>query len=580
MPTPRAHRPWWSDWRAPSLAAAISLLCASFGVFSLPPLDRDESRFAQASLQMLETGDFVRIKLQQEPRNKKPAGIYWLQAASTAIFSTPEARAIWSYRLPSVLAAVLTTLFAFHAGVRLVGREAAALGVILLAASVLLSTEGMIAKTDAALSACVAGALWALSALRTRQDHEAGRGSALGFWAALAAGVLIKGPIAPMIAVLALITLAFWERRWAWAKPLLWPPGLGLFVGMLAPWLIAITIATDGRFFADALGADMGAKLAKGAEGHGAPPGLHLLLLPLLGFPLTLGLIPAARLAWTALRSNSRHDGPGLEGVRFLCAWIAPSWFVFELAPTKLAHYALPLYAAVALLVGSGLLRQWRSSARPWASLALFASAAMLLLAVCAAASTLLYGDPAGGVRRALQTTLTLGPPTLLALGLLAFVRSPAKAVLLSAGVSAMLLFAARERIAPEARQVLVAQQASQALERLQLHPRLSQASAPLLAVGFSEPSFVFLTRTDTRLGTGTQAARLAKAGEAALVESRERRSFETALQDRGLCFQPLGLPVMGLNYSKGDPVQLQPGRIRNLSEFTPPHAQPSEQAQ
>ena len=77
------------------------------GFFTLPPLDRDESRFAQATKQMLETGDFVSIKLQDQPRDKKPVGIYWLQALSTDVLSSPEARQIWAYRVPSLLGAML-----------------------------------------------------------------------------------------------------------------------------------------------------------------------------------------------------------------------------------------------------------------------------------------------------------------------------------------------------------------------------------------------------------------------------------------------------------------------------------------
>src|SRR5437867_5346313 len=84
------------------LLAALCLLLYLPGIASIPPLDRDEARFAQATRQMLESGDFLRIRFQDEARNKKPAGIYWLQAASVAAFSTPESNAIWPYRLPSV----------------------------------------------------------------------------------------------------------------------------------------------------------------------------------------------------------------------------------------------------------------------------------------------------------------------------------------------------------------------------------------------------------------------------------------------------------------------------------------------
>ena len=48
----------------------------------LPPLDRDESRYMQSTLQMIETGDFLNISFLDTTRNKKPPGIYWIQAAS------------------------------------------------------------------------------------------------------------------------------------------------------------------------------------------------------------------------------------------------------------------------------------------------------------------------------------------------------------------------------------------------------------------------------------------------------------------------------------------------------------------
>ncbi|MBP7648973.1 MAG: glycosyltransferase family 39 protein, partial [Phenylobacterium sp.] len=70
---------WSRGWRGPALAALIAFLAGLPGVFAVPPLDRDESRFAQATAQMLETGDFVVIRFQNEPRFKKPVGIYWLQ---------------------------------------------------------------------------------------------------------------------------------------------------------------------------------------------------------------------------------------------------------------------------------------------------------------------------------------------------------------------------------------------------------------------------------------------------------------------------------------------------------------------
>src|SRR5215475_15761710 len=101
---------WTTGFRPYALLIGLCLLLYLPGIASIPPLDRDEARFAQASRQMLETGDFLRIRFQDEARNKKPAGIYWLQAASVSAFSTAASDAIWPYRLPSLIGAMAAAL--------------------------------------------------------------------------------------------------------------------------------------------------------------------------------------------------------------------------------------------------------------------------------------------------------------------------------------------------------------------------------------------------------------------------------------------------------------------------------------
>ena len=59
----------------------FSLLMTVSGLASMPPIDRDESRFVQATKQMAESGDYVDIRFQEDVRYKKPVGVYWLQSA-------------------------------------------------------------------------------------------------------------------------------------------------------------------------------------------------------------------------------------------------------------------------------------------------------------------------------------------------------------------------------------------------------------------------------------------------------------------------------------------------------------------
>src|SRR5471030_1476034 len=142
-------------WRPWLLLVALCFCLFLPGIAAMPPLDRDEARFMQATRQMVQSGDLLQIRFQDEARNKKPAGIYWLQAASVALLSTPASVAAWPYRLPSLLGATLSVLMTFAFGARLFGRQAALAGAALLASSLLLVAEAHLAKTDAMLLATV-----------------------------------------------------------------------------------------------------------------------------------------------------------------------------------------------------------------------------------------------------------------------------------------------------------------------------------------------------------------------------------------------------------------------------------------
>jgi 4-amino-4-deoxy-L-arabinose transferase-like glycosyltransferase len=547
-----------AGWRAWALIAALTVAAALPGLFSIPPLDRDESRFAQASAQMLETGDFVRIRLQDEPRNKKPIGAYWAQAASVALVSDAAAREIWAYRLPSVLGAVTAALATFWAGIALVGRRAAFFGACLLGASVLLSTEAMIAKTDALLAGATTLAMAALARLHA---GVGGARTALVFWAALAAGVLLKGPITPMVAGLAVASLLAWERRRDWlARALDWR-GPALAAAIVAPWAFAIALDSGGAFYAQSFGGDIAPKLFLGGDDHqGAPPGAHLALLPFLFFPATAALAPALAAAWRAIRAPAAD--PTHKPVRFLVAWAAPTWLVFEIAATKLVHYTLPAYPALALLAGAGFLF-WFDRRRLWL-VASFVAGGLGLVAVCAYAATLAPGDASSALRRAVQAAVVAGG--LLAMGAVAIaVARRAEVALVAALAAALALtFTARERVAPEARTVFLAREVMQTIVREGLHVA---KDFPLLSVGFREPSLVFMAGTGTILRQGAGAAEAAAPGQTVVVDARERPAFETGLAARGLAFTPAGAAIRGANYSNGERVTLQVGRIGLLEE-------------
>src|SRR5215472_11544404 len=294
---------------------------------------------------MLESDDFLRIRFQDEPRNKKPAGVYWLQAASVDLFSTPASTAIWPYRLPSLLGALVAVLLTFGFGQAWVGREAAFWGSTLLAASLGLTVEAHLAKTDAVLLATVMAAQGALGEIyrRSRNDEPTGLALPLVFWIAQGVGLLVKGPVTLLVSLLAGGALALADRNARWLKRLHFFWGMPVALLIAGPWLIAIMVATEGGFAGESLGKDLLGKLIHGQESHGAPPGYYLVLALVTFWPGSLALAGAARLAWR------RRTEPV---VRFLIAWIVPFWLLMEVIPTKLPHYVLPAYPALALLAG------------------------------------------------------------------------------------------------------------------------------------------------------------------------------------------------------------------------------------
>jgi 4-amino-4-deoxy-L-arabinose transferase-like glycosyltransferase len=534
-------------WRPYALLALLCLGLYLPGLANLPLTDRDEARFAQASRQMLETHDLVAIRFQEEARNKKPAGIYWLQAASVGLFSDAGSNAIWPYRLPSLLGATAAVLMSFGMGARLAGRKAAFIGAGLLAGSLGVGVEAHLAKTDAVLLACVTAAQLALA--RTYLDAQAGvrapLGIALLFWAALALGILIKGPVAPLVAALTIVALTASERRARWLKELRPLAGIILLLFIVLPWLIAISRATEGQFLSDSLGQDFLGKLIGAQESHGAPP-LYYLVLLLIGFwPGTLFLGPAIAWGWRQRRSAPE---------RFLIAWAVPFWIVLELVPTKLPNYLLPAYPALALMTGAALVAAGEQRLLSWRTLdrgvIVLWSLASLGLAVALALVPLRFGPGAlaGGAVTAL-VMLYFGQRLLRRSW-----RGFAPGLAIRATVMALLVLAVGFEFVAPALDALWLSRSAAALIAGAGVPQ----GVPLAIAGDAEPSLVFLLGTKTKLVSGDAAADyLASTPNArALVETRSAAAFSAALAAHDLKPQPLGR-VAGLDYSNGHGMEL-----------------------
>lgn len=524
-------------WRGRLFAALVALVAGLPGLIILPALDRDEARFAQSTAQMLETGDFVDIRYQDQARAGEPIGLHWLQAASVSAFSSTEARRIWAYRLPSLLGAMLAAAACAWGAAAFFGPGAGCLAGAMLGGCLILSTEAGIAKTDALLCGATTLALAALARLyaATRdQVQPANATTRLVFWLALALVVLDKGLAGLVVVGLTGLALWGWDRRAPWARGLGWIWGLILLAALVGPWLAAVTIRTDGLAWSGGPPID----LAGVGPGGRAPLGLHILASPFLLFPFA-ALLPAALVeAWKA-RSE--------PGPRFALCWLIPNWLVLEAQPVRLVHDALPLYGALAWLAAFAL-------AKPLGRLSRLAGAAVsvlaaLALAVAAAVLASRYGGPGAGVAAAIAGLTALGAGVAGALAMAPRIRLRALALAGALGVVAHAVVVAG--LAPRLAPLWLSEGVVAVLDRSGLNPRKGLTPGPVTVIGYAEPSLVFALGTETELGDVDDAAEAISEGRPVVVERSVAADFRGALADGGLKASLTG-QVDGLDYVDG----------------------------
>lgn len=526
---------------APLILVVLSLALFAPGLMQVPPLDRDEPRFAQASKQMVESRDFIDIRFQDEARHKKPIGIYWLQAAAVEASGLGADAPIWVYRLPSLLGAMLSVLLTYWIARAFTGPRAAFVAGLLVASALLLGVEARLAKTDAVLLATILAGQGALA--RIWLDRAARRHPLMAalFWVSLALAVLVKGPVAPMVLGLTIAALCLVKREAGWLKALYPARGLVAFVLIVAPWFVAIYLQTEGAFFAEAVGKDLLGKVATGQESHGAPPLTHLAAALASFWPLPAFLLlalPGVLRSWRAPMTL------------FLLAWVLPTWVIFELTATKLPHYTMPLLPALAILA-AGLLaeaeaapgRAWR-----WGAAALF-TLPLVGVALANVVAPIYLGawpSPPGAILAALALIPGLAAAHRLHAG-------AAVSALPGAMAGAFLMIVATWGFTmPALSPIWISPRLAEAADRVAACPNPQVASA-----GFNEPSYVFLQGTDTLLTTAEAAAAHlleapAGACRVAVVESHGEERFLEALKEGGAPQEISSDRVRGLNINGG----------------------------
>jgi 4-amino-4-deoxy-L-arabinose transferase-like glycosyltransferase len=358
--------------------ALLFFSCVLFhviGTWSLPLIDRDEPRFAEASREMIERDDYIVPYFNNQLRLDKPPLTYWAQVASYGIFGEND----FAARFPSALAAAVTALLILAWGCKIGGEKLGWYAAIIFTLSLQTFVHAKAAVADMLLVLFVTRAHWSgyelIKLSRSEADSTSQRFSDLtihrsSFWwwtfyVSLAVGFLAKGPIAwtPLLTVGAIIVSA---RDRQLARRFKFVRGILLMLTMIALWAIPALIATQGEFFTVGIGRHVIGRSLATMEGHGANSiGMYVLLLPFYFvtvfvsfFPWSIKLPWLTRKLWRETKTgvDTPHGHRSID--RYLVAGIGIVFIIFTLVSTKLPHYTLPAFPLLALL----LARHWGSA--------------------------------------------------------------------------------------------------------------------------------------------------------------------------------------------------------------------------
>ena len=318
------------------LIALAALLLFGCRAASMPLFDLDEGAFSEATREMLASGDWLMTWLNGQPRYDKPILIYWLQSLSVLGFGMRE----FAFRLPSILCATGWVLLVHQFTLERYGRTAALFAAMTLALSLMVGVIGHAATADALLNLCIAGAL--LDAFRWLEAPR--RGLLLRVFAWLALGTLTKGPVAVAVPLAVTLLHSLWcGRLRLWLRAVFDPAGIALYLLIVLPWILALSLRDGGDFLRHFLFDHNIGRYSQTLQHHGGQVWYYLLWLPLILLPFT-GLLPRVLLQAVRERDDSFN--------RYALICFGLVFLLFSFSSTQLPHYVL--YGCTPLFVLMG----------------------------------------------------------------------------------------------------------------------------------------------------------------------------------------------------------------------------------
>jgi len=345
------------------LLAGFCAFLFLYGLGQFGLIGADEPRYAQVAREMLQRHDWITPVLYGQPWLEKPPLYYWQAMIAYSIFGVSD----WAARLPSVLNATLLVLAIyiflrrFRPGFDLAGFDLARFdldGALIAASSV-----GMIGYARAASMDMALTAAFTLAMLGWWVWRESGKKIYLAaFYGFVALGMLAKGPVAPLLAVLVIVVYATAVREFRLILKTLWLPGIVLFCAIALPWYFAVQMRNPDFFHAFIIQHNLD-RFSTNLYHHPEPFWYYLPVTALALLPWTVFSIAAffqgLRLWWG--RRNSGDTGEtALENQFpiFACCWLITPVVFFSISQSKLPGYILPAIPAGALLLAEYLRRR------------------------------------------------------------------------------------------------------------------------------------------------------------------------------------------------------------------------------
>ncbi|MGH7994894.1 MAG: phospholipid carrier-dependent glycosyltransferase [Opitutaceae bacterium] len=366
--------PTWT-WIGDLVCLAIVFAGLYLFVLGRAPLDNpDEGRYAEIPREMLASHDWVTPRLDGVNYFEKPPLVYWCVAAAIGTFGSQEFFA----RLTPALFGLLGVLLTYAAARRLFGRGTGLAAGVVLGTSLLYAGTSRFLVLDIPVSVLMAATLLCFILGVREPPGRARRWLFWGLYASSALATLSKGLIGCLLTGLVMFLWLLLFNQWKRLRPLHLPSGIVLFLAIAAPWhvLAALRNPTWAHFY---FIHEQWDRFTSKIHDRYQPfyffvPILIAGLFPWIGF-----LGAAARRGLTG--AWSRRD-EAADRAYFL-VWAAIVFLFFSASDSKLIPYILPIFPALAIVIGDWLSGVWRRNAvrELKAGIAVFGALAILIAA-------------------------------------------------------------------------------------------------------------------------------------------------------------------------------------------------------